>query len=503
MEYHEVRVHPSSAEPPREKQFAWKLAEVASETKGADEDVAGMVANRIVDNAAVAIAAANRAPVANARSQAVAHPREHGATVFGLASERRFHAEWAAWANATAVRELDFHDTFLAADYAHPADNLPPLIAVAQQTGCSGADLLRGIVAAYEVHVALVKRICLHEYKKDHIAHLCPATVVGLGAMLRLPTPVTYQAVQHAVHVAFSTRQSRKGEISSWKAYAPAHSALQAIVAVDRAMRGETSPSPIYEGEDSVLAWMLAGPEARHSVPLPAAGEPRRAILETYTKEHAAEYQAQAFIDLAFELRERIPDDPAAIEEVVITTSRHTHEVIGSGSNDRQKMDPNASRETLDHSLPYVVAVALQDGTWHHRTSYAEERAQRPDTVALWHKVRTVHEPEWTRRYLDPDPNRKAFGGVMEVRLVDGRVVRGVRAVADAHPNGARPFTRHQYDAKFRTLAADLVRPEEQDRFLDLAHRLPQLDAAAVQELNVQVDVGRLSHVESDARGIF
>ena len=494
MTDHHVTVHPSSAELPREHQLAWKLAEVATSTTLdlIPDDVAAMAANRVIDNAAVAVASLERGPVRSARAQALAHPRSDGATVFGASLETRVHAEWAAWANAVAVRELDFHDTFLAADYAHPADSIPALIAVAQQSGASGPDLVRGIVAAYEVHVALVKGICLHCHKIDHMAHLCPATAAGLSAMLGLDTAITYQAIQQAVHVAFSTRQSRKGEISSWKAYVPGHSALLAVTAVDRAMRGEGAPSPIYEGEDSVIAWLLDGPDAEYVVPLPDPGEPRRAILETYTKAHSAEYQAQAFIDLAFDLRKQLPGGPDAIdvdaiEAIEIRTSHHTHHVIGTGSNDPQKLDPQASRETLDHSLMYIVAVALQDGEWHHERSYARDRATRPDTVALWHKIETEEDPSWTERYKAPKPEDRAFGGEMIVRLKDGSVVRGEKAVADAHPNGASPFDRGDYLRKFRTLADGVVAPDEQTRFLELAERLGDLPAADVRSLSVHV----------------
>ena len=508
MTDHIVTVHPSSASLPRERQLAWKLAEAATGTRDVADDVADMVVNRVIDDAAVAVASLSRAPVVAARAQAVAHPRPDGATVVGLGNDRRVHAEWAAWANAVAVRELDFHDTFLAADYAHPGDTIPPLLAVAQQTGASGAALLRGIVAAYEIHVALVKGICLHCHKIDHMAHLCPATAAGLGAMLNLDVPVVYQAIQQAAHVAFTTRQSRKGEISSWKAYVPGHSALLAITAVDRAMRGETSPSPLYEGEDSVVAWLLDGPDASYRVPLPGPGEPRGAILETYTKAHSAEYQAQAFIDLAFEIRQRLPGGPdapdvGAIDEIVIRTSHHTHTVIGTGASDPQKLDPHASRETLDHSLMYIVAVALQDGAWHHERSYARERATRPDTVALWHKIRTEEDPAWTARYREADPSRRAFGGEMAVRLTDGREVHGKRAVADAHPNGTAPFGRPDYLAKFRDLAEGVVAEEEQRRFLTLAQRLAELTPAEVQELNVQVPRVDARTVHGEGRGIF
>ena len=198
------------------------MAQMALDPVGVESDVEEMIVNRVIDNTAVAVASVNRQSVGNARSQALCHPRDRrGATVFGLDSHRLFSPEWAAWANGTAVRELDFHDTYLAADYSHPGDNIPPLLAVAQSIGGSGHDLIRGIAAAYEIQVQLVKGICLHRWKKDHIAHLGIASAGGLGTLLGAGLEETFQAMQQALHVTFATRQSRKGDISSWKAYAP------------------------------------------------------------------------------------------------------------------------------------------------------------------------------------------------------------------------------------------------------------------------------------------
>ncbi|MEE2720583.1 MAG: MmgE/PrpD family protein, partial [Pseudomonadota bacterium] len=120
MKNHIVKVYPSKQELKREDQLAWKIAKVASDPVGVDDDVTDMIINRIIDNASVAIASVNRRPVANARAMAICHPRDGGATIFGMPQRQRFSAEWAAWANGTAVRELDYHDTFLAADYSHP-----------------------------------------------------------------------------------------------------------------------------------------------------------------------------------------------------------------------------------------------------------------------------------------------------------------------------------------------------------------------------------------------
>jgi len=499
---HHVTVHPSKAALPKSDQLAWKIAAVASASAAVDPAAGEMVINRLIDNAAVALAAINRTPVANARTQALAHPRADGALLFGLPVAQRFDCEWAAWANGVAVRELDMHDTFLAADYSHPADNIPPLLAVAQQCGRNGADLLRGILVGYEIQMDLVRAICLHAHKKDHIAHLGPSVAAGLGAMLNLDSDTIYQAVQQAVHVSFTTRQSRKGEISSWKAYAPAHAGKLAIEAVDRAMRGEKSPSPVYEGEDSVIAWMLGGKDAGYDVPLPAPGKPCRAILDSYTKEHSAEYQAQAWIDLAFKLRPQIPD-LKAIREIVIHTSHHTHFVIGTGAGDPQKLDPDASRETLDHSLMFIFAAALSTGFWHHVKSYAPEIVKNPDVIALWKKIKTREEAGWTQRYHATDPNQKAFGGRVKITFNDCQKITDEIAVANAHPLGAKPFGRADYLRKFQTLTEDVISNRESKRFLDLAQRLPQLTALEVGELNIELPPDKLACAQRDQRGIF
>ena len=501
MKIHEIRGHRSRDVLPRGQQLAWLIAEVAADPVEVEPAVAEMIGNRIIDNAAVAAASLTRRPVASARAQAAAHLHWPGATVLGLRRARRSSPEWAAWANGVAVRDLDFNDTFLAAEYSHPSDNIPPILAVAQHRGLDGEALARGIAAGYEIHVDLARGICLHEHKIDHIAHLGPSAAAGIGSLLGLAPEVIYHAIGQALHTTTTTRQSRKGEISSWKACAPAFAGKMAVEAIDRAMRGESAPAPIYEGEDGVIAALLNGPEAVYQVPLPTPGEPRRAILDTYAKEHSAEYQSQALIDLARRLGPRI-GDLAQVRDVVIHASKHTHAVIGTGAHDPQKMDPGASRETLDHSAMYIFAVALEDGEWHHERSYTPERASRPATVALWRKVRTAEDTEWTRRYHAADPAQKAFGGRVVVTLTDGSTITDQIAVADAHPIGARPFTRENYIAKFRALADEVIPAAEQDRFLDLACRVEHLTAAEVRQLTIAAPGELLASVIT-AEGIF
>ncbi len=147
MLIHPVRTRRSADEFPRTEQLAYKIAEVAVDLVAVEPETQAMVLNRIIDDAAVAAASLLPRPVTVARQQALAHPAQPGATVFGV--DGAYSAEWAAWANGVAVRELDFHDTFLAAEYSHPGDNIPPLVAVAQQQGVRGADLIRGLATAY------------------------------------------------------------------------------------------------------------------------------------------------------------------------------------------------------------------------------------------------------------------------------------------------------------------------------------------------------------------
>ena len=166
------------------------------------------------------------------------------------------------------------------------------------------------------------------------------------------------------------------------------------------------------------------------------------------------------------------------VEKIVIHTSHHTHYVIGTGANDPQKMDPKASRETLDHSIMYIFAVALQDGRWHHVNSYAPRRAGRADTVKLWHKIETREDPEWDAA-LSLDRSGRA--GLRRARRDPACAMAAVlvdeMAVANAHPLGAKPFGREDYIRKFQQhdRRGDLG-ARESNRFLEAAQSLPQLE---------------------------
>ena len=496
---HEVRPQKPGERLAKEDQLAWKIACVAADRVETDPVAAKMAAMRIIDNWAVSIAALDRGPVAAARNAALAFPRRNGASIIGVQGDMRVDAFWAGYANATAIRELDFNDSFFAADSSHPSDVIGPLVAVAEARKIPGDALIRGIITAYETQIGLVKGIVLNRHRIDHVAHLGPAVAAGLGAMLGLEVNTLYHAIGLAAHLSISTRQTRKGAISTYKANAPGHIGQVAMLAVDRAMRGETGPAPVYEGDYGLMAVLLDGPDAAATISLPSPGEPPVAILESYPKEHSAGYHGQALIDLAFKMRDGV-GDVARIRDVAIHTKELTHLVMGSGSGDPEKWDPGATRETLDHSAMYIFAVALQDGHWDHETSYAPSRAARPDTVELWRKVRTISDPVWTRGFMDPEPLDKAHGARVVVTYDDGTTFADELRVANAHPRGANPWGAEDYIRKFLSLAEGRVTKTEALQFLDKATELPNAESSIPVDLSIRA---RIAGSRGPVPGLF
>ena len=487
----------------KKNQLAWLLASMAAQPWDSNESINEMVGNRLVDNAGVAIAAINRDPVCVARSQAMFHKNKNGSTLFGLSSDEKFNCEWAAWANAVAVRELDFHDNIMAKETCHPGDCIPTILAVAQQKKLNGKDLIRGIATSYEIQLRLSMSIALNPNKIDHVGHLGPAITGGIGAMLNLDEETIYQAIQYSAHTSIFTRQGRKGDLSSWKAFAPGLVGRNAIDAIDRAIRGEKGPSPVWEGDYGIVPILLHKENEDIEINLPEKNAPRAGILSTFTKEHSAGYHGNSIIDVAFLLKEKIKD-LKEIKKINIYSKKYTHIVMGSGSNDPEKYSPEASRETLDHSAMYIFAVALEDGFWHHETSYSKERKQNPETVNLWKKVETFEDPEFNRKYYDEkDPLKKVQGAKIEVIMNDETKITEQLDFANAHPGGKMPFGRNEYIKKMQPLINGFVSHQEELRFVNLINNLEKLNSNEIQNLNLTCDQGTVDLNKNKIEGIF
>lgn len=470
---------------PPVEQLAGQIAAIASTPTPVAAELSEIVASRLIDSAACAVAALNRKPVIAARASAVARPVETGAAVFGINPSQRFDLRKTAIANSVAIRDLDYNDSFFALDTAHPSDSIAAILAVAQMCECDGAALTRGILTAYEIQIALVSGIPLMRYNLDQSTHLAPSIAAGIAATLGLDVDVAFNAISQAAHCALTTRQGRTGNQSSWKSYVPGFASVVAFDAIDRALQGERSPDMVYEGPQGLTATVLGGDDSLFQIRLPDAGSELRAITTTYPKEHATGYASQALIDLAFRMRQRV-NDLAEIKSIRIHTSAHHHNVHGSGALDEDNMSPDASRESLDHSMMYAFVVALEDGVFHHDKSFTHERANRARTRKLWRNTRSCVDTGWDDAYENAvSPLHKAQGGRVEITLADGASVVDELRYPHAHPLGERPFTVADATNKFHSVAADLVEAQEQERLMSLAARLTNLTANEVAEIGV------------------
>jgi 2-methylcitrate dehydratase len=512
---HTVAVEKTSGDLAREQQLAWKLAELATRAKDApqDDEAVAMAKNRIIDNAAIALGAANERAVKVARADALGSKGTGKATIWGL--EDKFAPVPAAFANAVGVRFLDNDDCYLAAEYSHPDDNISPIIAVGQHLGVSGADILRGIVVAYEVHVALVGTgdgtgICLHKHKVDHMTHIAAGTAAGLSSMLGLDTEQAYHAINFAVHNAISSRQSRKGDIGAQKEFVPGFSAEISIKAVHHAMHGLKGPNPVYEGVDSIIRRFLNGRDDENAVYKVELAEPGvdalRNIMKTYPKQYAFEYQGQAIIDLALELRKQLPKkgdgvDLDQIEKIVLETSHHTHHVIGTDAQDPQKIDPDSPRGTLDHSIMFAIARCIQAGEFHKDRAYQMTSAEKDELRAIMARIETQFDQRWEDLYHDQDPNVQAYGGRMVITLAGGNEVADEKTRANAHPGGDTPWQRPDYEAKLADYTKDLVSDVERDRFIAAVDGMDSISGDELVRINLIVDAGKLEM--PDTNGIY
>ena len=135
----------------------------------------------------------------------------------------------------------------------------------------------------------------------------------------------------------------------------------------------------------------------------------------------------------------------------------------------------------------YIFAVALEDGEWHHIKSYTRDRANKKSTVELWKKIETFEDPQWTKKYHDPDPRSKSFGGKVLIKMKDGSIIQEEKEVADAHPSGLRPFRRSDYIEKFKTLTDGLITKSESKKFLTLVQNLKNLNSKDLLSLNPKI----------------
>ena len=416
-------------------------------------DVVHEVKRRVIDSIGCALGAFDSDTCRIARSAARLVKSRFPATLLGTSHTSA--PDLAAFANGTMIRYLDFNDTYLSKEPAHPSDNISAALAVAEAEGGDGKALITAIVIGYEIQCRLCDAAALRTRGWDHVTYGPLSTALVAAKLMRLSETEMVHALGLAGVPNVALRQTRVGELSMWKGCAFANAARNGIFAARLAKQGMTGPAPLFEGERGFFR-QLTGPF--ESPPFGEKGQPLK-IMDTYIKFYPAEYHAQSAIEAALLLRKKFgPEDIAAIE---VKTFDVSVEIIGK---DPEKWHPR-SRETADHSLPYLVAVALMDGGV-GLDQFTDARIADPRLRALIQKVSVTDDPEFNRAYPESMPNQ------VTVKTVDGQSHSLKITYPKGHPK--RPLTDNELEDKFISLAEPRLPKKQIRRLLD---RLWKLDA--------------------------
>ncbi|HUG92779.1 MAG TPA: MmgE/PrpD family protein [Planctomycetaceae bacterium] len=415
------------------------------------------VKRRLIDSLACAIGAWDAHPAKAARAICGRVQSQPAASYLGGA--RKTLPARAAFCNGVLFRYLDFNDTYLSKEPAHPSDNFAAVLAAADVAGAGGREIITATVLAYEIQCRLCDAASIRARGWDHVTYGAFSTAAAAAKLLRLDAPRIEQALNLAGAPNVTLRQTRAGELSEWKGCAFANAARNGVFAALLAAEGLTGPAPIFEGEMGVFKQVSGAFE------LPALGGEQAdddfMIKRTSIKFWPAEYHSQSAIHAALELRAQIAD-PAQIAAIDIHSFDAAVDIIGK---DPEKWRPR-TRETADHSLPYCTAVALVDGDV-TLESFGEERLCDERLLELVGKVRVHRDAALTARYPRGIPNR------LVVTLKDGRTISAENEFPRGHDQN--PMSDGEVEQKFRRLAARLLEGPAQDRVLQTCWALERL----------------------------
>lgn len=443
------------------KNIAGKLAEYAHGLQFTDlpDEVVHEVKRRLIDSIGCAIGAFNSEPAKIARK--IAGTIKGSAAVLG--SNIKTTPDLAAFANGVAIRYLDYNDTYLAKEPAHPSDNISACLAVAEAENKTGRDLITAIAIAYEVQCRLCDAASLRQRGWDHVTYGAFSSTLAAAKLMGLSIEKTVHALGLAGVANIALRQTRVGELSMWKGCAFANTARNAVFAANLARNGLTGPAPIFEGEKGFMKQVSGHFELKEF------GNGKRRpfkILDTYIKFYPAEYHSQSAIEAAIELRKEIAGQGFSqaddIQSIEIRTFDAAYEIIGSGP---EKWNPK-TRETADHSLPYCVAVALIDGGV-GLNQFSENRINDSKLHKLIQKVKVIRDKGLTNQYPEAMPN------LIKITMRDGRKFSNKVKYPKGHPK--KPMTDDEVEEKFRRLVKGNISGQDIDNLLDVLWRIEEV----------------------------
>ena len=420
----------------------------------APENVVHETKKRIVDSLGCAMGAFNADPVRISRKVAEAARDIQGSTLFR--TRKKTAPDLAAFVNGIMVRYFDYNDTYLSKEPAHPSDNIGPCFSVAESERATGKELLLSIVLAYEIQCRLCDAADIRHRGWDHVCYGLSSTALAAGKLMDLDSEHMTQAVNLAVNSHITMRQVRAGELSMWKGCSFANAARNGVFSALLAREGMTGPSPIFEGEMGFFK-QVSGPFEMNIDDFGGKNGSFK-IAETYLKFFPAEIHSQTSIWAALEARKEI-EKPEDIVSVEIASHEAGYTILGK---DPEKWNP-LTKETADHSLPYIVGMALVEGKIDNST-YTEKKFRDPKILDFLKKITVVEDKTLSSRYPEAVANR------VTVKLSSGKIVSKQVDYHKGHPKN--PMSDQDVEEKFLRLTRKILDKNHARRILDAAWNL-------------------------------
>jgi 2-methylcitrate dehydratase len=436
--------------------LAHQLADYACGLRFEDlsKEVVHEVQRRVLDSLGCALGAWKEEPCVIARKVASDFSAKQGSTI--ICTNHKAPPDWAAFANGCAIRYFDYNDTYLSKEPAHPSDNISAALAIAESVGATGQELTTAIALAYEVQCRFCDAASIRARGWDHVTYGTFSTALACAYLMKLDPQKTRHAVNIAGVAGAALRQARAGELSHWKGVAFATAARHGVFSALLARAGMTGPGPIFEGQ--------MGFEKQLGVSLGNVGEKFKdapaMILKTSIKYWPAEYHSQSAIEAALSLRNEVAD-PSKIKRVIIESHDASVDIIGS---EPEKWKPK-TRETADHSLPYITAIALIDGEV-TSNQFDPERFKDPDVWKFLENVKVERNAELSAMYPG------AVANIVHVDLVDGR--RLTRRVDYPLGHAKNPLKDSEVEGKFNALVEPIFGSNRAEKIVNLVWKLDE-----------------------------
>jgi 2-methylcitrate dehydratase len=461
----------------RSVELAARLAEYVLSVKyqKLDRRTVNELKARVVDALGCAIGAYREKPVMMARKAASGLRRGGSSTLIG--SDYSTSPDLATFVNGLMIRYFDFNDTYLSKEPAHPSDNLAPCFAVGEAEESSGREFIAAAVAAYEIQCRLCDVADIRHRGWDHVNYGLVSSALGAAKLMGLGERQATHSVNIALSGHIAMRQVRAGELSMWKGASFANAARNGVFAATLAREGITGPAPIFEGEMGFFN-QVSGP---FDVDVKAFGGRRGIfkVVDTYVKYWPAEYHAQSAIWAALEVRKHVRE-MKNVESVLVETHEAGYTILGK---DEEKWAPK-TKETADHSLPYLVGMALLKGGVDNST-YSDKSLADPENLGFVAKVRVEEDPDFTAMYPD-----KGIATRVTAREPGGREVTAQVTLPKGHP--MNPMSKADIEDKFLRLTRDNLGEGDAKKVLSRLWKIEQ--EKDLTELLALLRVGRRSN---------